>query len=96
MSARYRYIEWDEHNIWKNEIKYGVTVVLSRDFPEQGLNRGDIGAVVHCYKAGNGFEVEFITGQGETVAVMTLNDNDARPMQSEEILHVRQLKAVPA
>jgi hypothetical protein len=72
------------------------TVVLSRDFPEQGLNRGDIGAVVHCYKAGNGFEVEFITGQGETVAVMTLNDNDARPMQSEEILHVRQLKAVPA
>ena len=38
------------------------TVVLSRDFPEQGLNRGDIGAVVHCYKAGNGFEVEFITG----------------------------------
>ena len=48
--------------MWKNEIKHGVTVVLSRDFPEQGLNRGDIGAVVHCYKAGNGFEVEFITG----------------------------------
>ncbi|MCP4667253.1 MAG: BrnT family toxin [Deltaproteobacteria bacterium] len=25
MAACYRYIEWDENNIWKNEIKHGVT-----------------------------------------------------------------------
>ena len=25
MNTRYRYIEWDENNIWKNEIKHGVT-----------------------------------------------------------------------
>lgn len=25
MSTRYRYVEWDENNIWKNEIKHGVT-----------------------------------------------------------------------
>ena len=25
MNARYRYIEWDEGNLWKNEIKNGVT-----------------------------------------------------------------------
>lgn len=25
MRTRYRYIEWDENNIWKNEIKHGVT-----------------------------------------------------------------------
>ena len=25
MTTRYRYIEWDEDNIWKNEIKHGVT-----------------------------------------------------------------------
>ena len=25
MNTRYRYIEWDEDNIWKNEIKHGVT-----------------------------------------------------------------------
>ena len=25
MNARYRYIEWDEGNLWKNEIKHGVT-----------------------------------------------------------------------
>jgi len=22
---RYQYIEWDEHNLWKNGIKHGVT-----------------------------------------------------------------------
>ena len=25
MKNRYRYIEWDEHNLWKNEIKHRVT-----------------------------------------------------------------------
>jgi uncharacterized DUF497 family protein len=25
MGTRYRYIEWDENNIWKNEIKHNVT-----------------------------------------------------------------------
>ena len=74
-------------------IKELDTVVLSRDLPERGLKRGDIGAVVHCYKSGQAFEVEFITGQGETVAVVTLNSEDVRPMQGEEILHVRELKA---
>lgn len=25
MSTRYRFLEWDENNIWKNEVKHGVT-----------------------------------------------------------------------
>ena len=25
MDTRYRYVEWDEENLWKNEIKHGVT-----------------------------------------------------------------------
>ena len=33
------------------------TVVLSRDLTEHGLKQGDIGAVVHCYKGGESFEV---------------------------------------
>ncbi|MCK4728449.1 MAG: DUF4926 domain-containing protein [Desulfobacterales bacterium] len=74
-------------------IKELDTVVISRDFPEHGLKQGDIGAVVHCYKGGEAFEVEFITGQGETVAVVTLNSDDVRLMQDKEILHVRKLQA---
>jgi hypothetical protein len=74
-------------------IKELDTVVLSQDLPEHGLKQGDIGAVVHSYKEGKAFEVEFITGKGDSVAVVTLNSEDVRLMQDEEILHVRKLQA---
>ena len=75
-------------------IKELDTVVLSRALPEQGLKQGDIGAIVHCYKGGEAFEVEFITGQGKTVAVITLNKEDVRLMKDREILHARKLQTV--
>jgi len=42
-------------------IKALETIALSRDLPEYGLNRGDIGAVVHCYAEGKAYEVEFVS-----------------------------------
>lgn len=69
------------------------TIVLTRDIPEHRLHRGDIGAVVHCYKDGAAFEVEFVTGKGDTVAVITLESKDVRPMYPNEILHAREIKA---
>ena len=68
------------------------TVVLCRDIEEHGLKRGDMGAVVHCYKNREAYEVEFVTGEGETVAVATLAKKDVRLMTTREILHVRELK----
>lgn len=65
------------------------TVVLAHDLKEYGLTRGDVGAVVHCYVDNKAFEVEFVTGEGKTIAVATLSKSDIRPMQREEILHVR-------
>jgi len=70
------------------------TVVLARDLEAYGLSRGDVGAVVHCYADGKAFEVEFVTGEGKTIAVVTLSASDIRQMRREEILHVRAL--VPA
>jgi len=67
------------------------TVVLAYDIGEYGLKRDDIGAVVHCYNDGRAFEVEFVTGEGETVAVLTLTRDDIRPIGRKEILHVREL-----
>ena len=67
------------------------TVVLTRDVPEHGLVRGDVGAVVHCYADGEAFEVEFVTAEGNTVAVLTLAAPDVRRMGSGEILHVREV-----
>ena len=69
------------------------SVVITRDFPEYGLNREILGVVVHCYKDGIGFEVEFVTGKGETVGVITPEAKDVRPMHPNEILHVREMKA---
>ena len=67
------------------------TVVLTRDFPEHGLKKGDVGAVVHLYTDRGAFEVEFVTAEGKTVAVLTLTEGNIRPMASGEILHAREL-----
>jgi hypothetical protein len=66
------------------------TVVLTHDLPSVHLRTGDIGAVVHRYAPG-GYEVEFVTGGGDTVAVLTLSDADVRPLAAGEILHARPL-----
>jgi hypothetical protein len=67
------------------------TVVLTRDMNQQGLKKGDIGAVVYVAPQGKSFEVEFVSGDGTTIAVLTLTEGDIRPVGSQEILHVREL-----
>lgn len=67
-------------------------VVLVRDLEAHSLKAGDVGTVVYCYADGRTFEVEFVTVEGKTVAVVTLTESDIRPMRREEILHVRPLR----
>lgn len=75
-------------------IKELDTVVLLRSVEEHGLEQGDIGAVVHRYAGEEKLcEVEFVTGEGQTVAVLTLNWDEIRPMDRHEILHARELAA---
>ena len=66
-------------------------VVLCRDLPEYGLCAGDIGTVVLIHRGGEGYEVEFITLDGETIAVATLLADEVRPIASKEMAHVRPL-----
>jgi hypothetical protein len=40
------------------------------------------GAVVHCYSGGDAFEVEFMTAEGRTIAVLTLASTDIRLMSN--------------
>ena len=74
-------------------IKEHERVVLKKGIPEQGLKTGDVGTVVHIYKKGGAFEVEFLTLHGETVAIATLNASQVRPVLKREITHARLLKA---
>jgi len=66
---------------------------LTRDLPEQGLERGDVGTVVHRYDGGQSYEVEFVTAAGDTIAVLTLDAEAIRPLAGRELLHVRSLVA---
>lgn len=65
------------------------TVVLNHDIKEYGLKKGDIGAVVHVYSKDKALEVEFVAARGKTVAVLTLEFQDVRLMDKNEILHAR-------
>lgn len=67
------------------------TVVTNRDIPEYGIIKGDIGAIVHTYDKNQVIEVEFVSGAGETLGVVALSKEDVRPMNGDEIIHVRKL-----
>jgi len=66
-------------------------VVLTCPLPEAGLEAGDVGTVVHVHGAGNGYEVEFTTLTGQTVAVTTVLPTQLRPVGGHDLTHVRQL-----
>ena len=72
-------------------IKEHDCVVLTQDLVEEGLKTGDIGTVVHIHAGGAGYEVEFMTLAGETVAVATLVSSQVRPISRRDIAHVREL-----
>ncbi len=67
------------------------SVVLTIDIPEHDLTSGDIGTVVLVHGGGAGYEVEFATLDGETMAVVTLPAKDIRTIGRHEIAHVRQV-----
>ncbi|MFC1707413.1 DUF4926 domain-containing protein [Planctomycetota bacterium] len=69
------------------------TVVLTRALPDHGLEVGDVGVLVHVYDRQRGYEVEFLSGGGRTIAVVTLDPRDIRPLSEREILHTRRVCA---
>jgi len=66
-------------------------VVLTCDLPEQKLTAGDIGTVVLVHGEGRGYEVEFMTLDGATIAVSTLRADQIRQAHAEEIAHARPI-----
>jgi hypothetical protein len=67
-------------------------VVLTVDVPQHRLREGDVGTVVLVHD-GDGYEVEFMTLDGETVAVVSLTSAQVRPIAPGEIAHVRAVEA---
>ncbi|WP_395093511.1 DUF4926 domain-containing protein [Armatimonas sp.] len=71
-------------------------VVLMTDLMDDGLQSGDIGTVVLVHRGGKGYEVEFISLSGETIAVVSVFANQVRPTGKFEIAHARPITAVAA
>jgi len=69
-------------------------VALTSDLPTYGLTAGDVGAVVHIYKGGKSFMVEFTTFDGATVAVTKVSAGQIRPLSRKEIHHARPFAPV--
>ncbi|MCC6227425.1 MAG: DUF4926 domain-containing protein [Microthrixaceae bacterium] len=65
-------------------------VVLNGDRVAEGLHAGDVGTVVHIYGEGRAYEVEFVDGDGSTIALLTLEPPDIRPINAGELLHARR------
>jgi Domain of unknown function (DUF4926) len=76
-----------------NSIKEHERVVLKCAVSAEGLEAGDVGTVVHVYRDGLAYEVEFTTLQGNTAAVVTVEAAAIRPVHKREITHARELQA---
>ena len=72
-------------------IKELDRIILKSDLPDHNLKSGDIGTVVLVHGNGDGYEVEFVSLDGETLAVVSLYADQVRPIGRGEIAHARPL-----
>lgn len=75
------------------EIRELDNVILTARMESYGLEEGDIGTVVLVHSDGEGYEVEFATLTGKTIAVATVPASMIRRARPLEIPHARTLVA---
>jgi len=64
------------------------TVILVKGRSDQGLVKGDMGAVAMVHDGGKAFEVEFTTLAGDPLEVLTLAEDEIRPVSARDVPHV--------
>ncbi len=60
-------------------------ITLTADIPVEGLKAGDVGTIVHIHPQGVAYEVEFFSPAGNTIAVATVENYQARPSTPDEV-----------
>jgi hypothetical protein len=70
-----------------------ASVVLTENIPASGLEAGDVGVVVHIHREGKAYEVEFMSLDGGTLTIETLEARQVREARSRDVPHVRELLA---
>ncbi|MCH9035943.1 MAG: DUF4926 domain-containing protein [Chloroflexi bacterium] len=66
------------------------SIALAVDLPEHRLKKGDVGTVVLVHGT-RGYEVEFMTLDGETLTVVSLSHDQVRTIGHREIAQARTL-----
>ncbi len=64
-------------------------VALTDEVADPGLKAGDVGTIVHVHRDGEAFEVEFLTLDGHTAALVTVSSSQVHPMTGADITHAR-------
>ena len=72
-------------------IKEHDRVALTEDLPAYGLKRGDIATVVMVHSI-PGYELELVTLDGETFAVISAFPHQVRAIGRREIAQARELE----
>jgi hypothetical protein len=70
-------------------------VALTVALPEHGLAVGDVGTVMHVFKNGHGYMVEFTAYDGTTIALAKVSADQVRTLGRNEVHHARALGLVP-
>jgi Domain of unknown function (DUF4926) len=69
-------------------------IVLTKSLPALGLEAGDVGTIVHVYPDGRAYEVEFVTLDGHTTAVATVEADQVRRVSRRDMTHTREMQTV--
>ena len=64
-------------------------VVLACRLPALGLEPGDVGVVVQVHGQGAAYEVEFMSLDGRTIGLETLEAHQLRPVSASAVPHER-------
>ena len=75
-------------------LKEHERVVLTTSVPDEGLEAGDVGTIVHVYSDNEAYEVEFVALDGHTTAVTTLEAGQIRPVTPRDMTHSREIQGV--
>jgi len=69
-------------------------IVLTKSLPEEGLEAGDVGTIVHVYPDGLAYEIEFTALDGTTRAVATVEADQVRRVSRKDMTHAREIQSV--
>ena len=78
--------------MFKEHNQIVLTVDVVGDEGEE-LKSGDVGTIIHIHPNGEALVVEFLSLNGDTVAIATVLPSQARPVTNADLTHARTVPA---